>query len=87
MPEFLGQLVLAERGGGFGIDPFEQARQHLRRSAVAIAASRCGAGADVRPITVLHPGTVADCSGKQSGASVMGLYAAKMQRMRLSPAH
>ena len=28
-PEFLGQLVLAERRGRFGIDAFEQARKHL----------------------------------------------------------
>ena len=27
--EFLGQFVLAERRRGFGIDPFEQAREHL----------------------------------------------------------
>ena len=27
--EFLGQLVLGERGGGFGIDALEQARKHL----------------------------------------------------------
>ena len=27
--EFLGQLVLAERRRGFGIDPLEQARKHL----------------------------------------------------------
>ena len=27
--EFLGQLVLAERGGGFGIDALEQARKNL----------------------------------------------------------
>jgi hypothetical protein len=28
-PEFLGELVLVERCGGFGVDPFEQAREHL----------------------------------------------------------
>ena len=28
-PEFLGQLVLVERRGGFGVDPLEQARKHL----------------------------------------------------------
>ena len=27
--EFLGQLVLGQRRGGFGIDALEQARQHL----------------------------------------------------------
>ena len=28
-PEFLGEFVLVERRGGFGIDTFEQARKHL----------------------------------------------------------
>ena len=32
--EFLGQLVLAERRRGFGIDAFEQARKHLFLDAV-----------------------------------------------------
>jgi hypothetical protein len=27
--EFFGQLFLGQRRGGFGIDAFEQARQHL----------------------------------------------------------
>ncbi len=32
--EFLGQLFLVERGGGFGIDALQQARQHLFLDAV-----------------------------------------------------
>ena len=71
--EFLGQLVLAERRRGFGIDALEQAREHLLLDPVDRGLEAFGFRRGGRAAGVLAVVEAVHCAARRHGRGVAGI--------------